>query len=75
MIARAIHAQCDSLGLASCLWLVQETPYSNLASGRLLTFTKEVLTRLLIEIDNGRDRLKHTVATFSATVLGVQAYH
>ena len=53
------------------MWLIQETPYSNLASG-LLSFRKEVLTGLPIEIDNGRDRLEHTVATFSTTVLGIR---
>ena len=48
------------MGLASCLWLVQDALYSSLASGRrhLLTYMQEVLTKLLVEIDNGGDRLE-----------------
>ena len=54
------HAIAEpTIDLASCPWLVQEIPNYDLASGHLLTFGKDVLTRLLIETDNSYDRLEH----------------
>ena len=54
-------------------WHPEEIP-SVWLQGRLLTFRKEVLMRLLIEIEMATMDSIVQLATFSATVLWVQAY-
>ena len=57
--SRAYHSIVDQFGLGILPVVSTGNTLLHLALGRLLTFRKEVLTKLLIEIDNGYNRLEH----------------
>jgi hypothetical protein len=69
-LLRYSRAHQISLGLASCLRLVQEIPYLSVAS-RSLVVLQKVLTRLLIEIENGYDRSNWVVYCHSTRSTGI----